>query len=329
MYSIEKLIRRLKLNIAFFILGLIMLVIGANYFVDGAAGIAKRLKVSALLIGLTVVAFGTSAPEVAVSISASLKGNNGIALGNVLGSNIFNLSFILGAAAIIFPLSVERQTIKKEIPIMILSALSLFALGADSVIDKDSNIIISRGDGLMLLLLFVSFLYYVIEVARNSREVIELLDNPIEGNTFKLLVKTVGGLALIISGGYIVVESAVKIATALGISQTFIGLTIVAVGTSLPELVTSIIASIKKNPEIAVGNVVGSNIFNAFFILGASAVISPITVASSLIIDITFNIILSFILLFFSISHRSISKKEGGALLVAFLAYNWYLIASL
>lgn len=317
------------MNIAFFVLGLILLVTGANYFVDGAAGIAKRLKVSALLIGLTVVAFGTSAPEVAVSISASLKGNNGIALGNVLGSNIFNLSFILGAAAIIFPLSVERQTIKKEIPIMILSALSLFALGADSVIDKDSNIIISRGDGLMLLLLFASFLYYVIEVARNSREVVELLDNPIEGNTVKLLVKTIGGLALIISGGYIVVESAVEIATAFGISQTFIGLTIVAVGTSLPELVTSIIASIKKNPEIAVGNVVGSNIFNAFFILGASTVISPITVASSLIIDITFNIILSFILLFFSISHRSISKKEGGALLVAFLAYNWYLIASL
>ncbi|HMM70446.1 MAG TPA: calcium/sodium antiporter [Gudongella oleilytica] len=317
------------MNIVFFIIGLALLVAGANYFVDGAAGIAKRLKVSALLIGLTVVAFGTSAPEVAVSISASLKGNNGIALGNVLGSNIFNLSFILGAAAIIFPLSVERQTIKKEIPIMILSALSLFALGVDSVIDQNSNIVISRGDGLMLLLLFVSFLYYVIEVARNSREVVELLDNPIEGSTFKLIIKTAGGLALIIAGGYLVVESAVEIATSLGLSQTFIGLTIVAIGTSLPELVTSIIASIKKNPEIAVGNVVGSNIFNAFFILGASAVISPIAVNSSLIIDMTFNIILSFILLFFSISHRSISKKEGGALLLTFFAYNWYLIASI
>lgn len=317
------------MNIVFFIIGLALLVAGANYFVDGAAGIAKRLKVSALLIGLTVVAFGTSAPEVAVSISASLKGNNGIALGNVLGSNIFNLSFILGAAAIIFPLSVERQTIKKEIPIMILSALSLFALGVDSVIDQNSNIVISRGDGLMLLLLFASFIYYVIEVARNSREVVELLDNPIEGSTFKLIIKTAGGLAFIIAGGYLVVESAVEIAASLGLSQTFIGLTIVAIGTSLPELVTSIIASIKKNPEIAVGNVVGSNIFNAFFILGASAVISPIAVNSSLIIDMTFNIILSFILLFFSISHRSISKKEGGALLLTFFAYNWYLIASI
>lgn len=317
------------MNIVFFIIGLALLVAGANYFVDGAAGIAKRLKVSALLIGLTVVAFGTSAPEVAVSISASLKGNNGIALGNVLGSNIFNLSFILGAAAIIFPLSVERQTIKKEIPIMILSALSLFALGVDSVIDQNSNIVISRGDGLMLLLLFASFIYYVIEVARNSREVVEFLDNPIEGSTFKLIIKTAGGLAFIIAGGYLVVESAVEIATSLGLSQTFIGLTIVAIGTSLPELVTSIIASIKKNPEIAVGNVVGSNIFNAFFILGASAVISPIAVNSSLIIDMTFNIILSFILLFFSISHRSISKKEGGALLLTFFAYNWYLIASI
>ncbi len=212
---------------------------------------------------------------------------------------------------------------------MILSALSLFALGVDSVIDQNSNIVISRGDGLMLLLLFASFIYYVIEVARNSREVVELLDNPIEGSTFKLIIKTAGGLAFIIAGGYLVVESAVEIATSLGLSQTFIGLTIVAIGTSLPELVTSIIASIKKNPEIAVGNVVGSNIFNAFFILGASAVISPIAVNSSLIIDMTFNIILSFILLFFSISHRSISKKEGGALLLTFFAYNWYLIASI
>lgn len=317
------------MNIAFFVLGLILLVTGANYFVDGAAGIAKRLKVSALLIGLTVVAFGTSAPEAAVSISASLKGNNGIALGNVLGSNIFNLSFILGAAALIFPLSVERQTIRKEIPIMILSALSLFALGADSVIDKNSNMVISRGDGLMLLLLFASFLYYVIEVARNSREVVALLDDPIESNSVKLVAKTVGGLALIISGGYIVVENAVIIATALGLSQTFIGLTIVAIGTSLPELVTSIIASVKKNPEIAVGNVVGSNIFNIFFILGASTVVSPITVVSSLATDMTFNILLSFILLFFSISHRSISKKEGAVLLMIFIAYNWYLVASI
>lgn len=317
------------MNIAFFVIGLLLLVIGANYFVDGAAGVAKRLKVSALLIGLTVVAFGTSAPEVAVSISASLKGNNGIALGNILGSNIFNLSFILGTAAVIFPLSVERQTIKKEIPIMILSALSLFALGADSVIDKNSNMVISRGDGLMLLLLFASFLYYVIEVARNSREVVELLEDPIESSTFKLFLKTVGGLALIISGGYIVVESAVEIAASLGLSQTFIGLTIVAVGTSLPELVTSIIASIKKNPEIAVGNVVGSNIFNVFFILGASTAISPISVVSSLAIDMTFNILLSFILLFFSISHRRISKKEGTVLLAIFVAYNWYLITSI
>ena len=152
------------------IVSFVALVFGANYFVDGASGIAAKLRVPSLLIGLTIVAFGTSAPEVAVSISASISGNNGIAVGNVLGSNIFNGAFILGIAAVIWPLTVERQTIKKEIPIMILSALALFALGADSFLGKSPEMYISRGDGMMLLLLFASFLYYVFEVVRNSRE---------------------------------------------------------------------------------------------------------------------------------------------------------------
>lgn len=317
------------MNAVIFVLGLICLVAGADLFVDGAAAIAKRLKVSALLIGLTVVAFGTSSPEVAVSISASLQGENGIAVGNVLGSNIFNSSFILGVAAIMFPLSVERQTIKKEIPIMILSALALFALGTDSITDNFSRMVISRGDGIMLLLLFVSFLYYVVEVARNSRESIELLDNPIEGNTIKLLSKTIGGLMLIILGGYIVVNSSTSIAKAMGLSQTFVGLTIVAIGTSLPELVTSVVASLKKNPDIAVGNIVGSNIFNIFFILGSSAVISPISIESSLIVEMIFNAILSISLLIFSISHHSISKREGVVLLAFYFVYNGYLLSSL
>lgn len=311
------------------IVSFVALVFGANYFVDGASGIAAKLRVPSLLIGLTIVAFGTSAPEVAVSISASISGNNGIAVGNVLGSNIFNGAFILGIAAVIWPLTVERQTIKKEIPIMILSALALFALGADSFLGKSPEMYISRGDGMMLLLLFASFLYYVFEVARNSRETGVVDEVAASGSTTTMVIKTVFGLALIIVGGNFVVSSAVTIAQAFGISQTVIGLTIVAVGTSLPELVTSVIASLKKNSEIAVGNVVGSNIFNVFFILGASAVIAPLKIEASIFIDLIINIGLSVMLLFFAKSHHKINRTEGIVLMAIYVAYTAYLLLSI
>lgn len=311
------------------VLGLVALVFGANFFVEGASGIAKKLRVPALLIGLTIVAFGTSAPEVAVSVSASLKGNNGIAVGNVLGSNIFNVAFILGIAALILPLAVERQTIKKEIPIMILSSLALFALGADTVFGGASEMVITRGDGVLLLILFASFMYYIFEVAKNSRESVELLVDPLLESTFKLSLKTVGGLVLIVAGGNAVVESAVNIATAFGVSQTIIGITIVAIGTSLPELVTSVTASLKKNSEIAVGNVVGSNIFNVFLILGISAIINPLTIDPSILLDMVFNIVLSFILLIFSVSSSRINRKEGFVLLSLYLGYMAYLLINL
>lgn len=311
------------------IISFVALVFGANYFVDGASGIAAKLRVPSLLIGLTIVAFGTSAPEVAVSISASISGNNGIAVGNVLGSNIFNIAFILGIASMLWPIAVERQTIKKEIPIMILSALALFALGADSFLGKSSEMYISRGDGMMLLLLFASFLYYVFEVAKNSRET-GVIDETVDTSpTSKLIIKTVFGLTLIIVGGNFVVSSAVTIAQAFGISQTVIGLTIVAVGTSLPELVTSVIASLKKNSEIAVGNVVGSNIFNVFFILGASAVIAPVKIEASIFIDLIINIVLSVMLLFFAKSHHKVNRVEGIVLLAIYVAYTAYLLMSI
>lgn len=311
------------------IVSFVALVFGANYFVDGASGIAAKLRVPSLLIGLTIVAFGTSAPEVAVSLSASLSGSNGIAVGNVLGSNIFNIAFILGMAAMIWPITVERQTIKKEIPIMILSSLALFALGADSFLGKSPEMYISRGDGIMLLLLFASFLYYVFEVARNSREQGVIEEISISDSTAKMIVKTLFGLTLIILGGNFVVSSAVTIAQAFGISQTVIGLTIVAVGTSLPELVTSVIASLKKNSEIAVGNVVGSNIFNVFFILGASAVIAPLKIEASIFIDLIINIGLSVMLLFFAKSHHKINRTEGIVLMAIYVAYTAYLLLSI
>lgn len=307
----------------------VALVFGANYFVDGASGIAAKLRVPSLLIGLTIVAFGTSAPEVAVSISASITGNNGIAVGNVLGSNIFNAAFILGVAAIIWPLTVERQTIKKEIPIMILSALALFALGADSFLGENPDMYISRGDGVMLLLLFASFLYYVFEVAKNSRETVVVEEIKVNESTAKMIGKTIFGLALIIFGGNFVVSSAVEIAKNFGVSETVIGLTIVAIGTSLPELVTSVVASLKKNSEIAIGNVVGSNIFNVFFILGASAVIAPLKIESSIFIDLIVNIVLSILLLFFARSQHKINRKEGFVLMAIYFAYTAYLLISI
>lgn len=311
------------------VIGLVALVFGANFFVEGASGIAKKLRVPALLIGLTIVAFGTSAPEVAVSVSASLKGNNGIAVGNVLGSNIFNAAFILGVAALILPLAVERQTIRKEIPIMILSSLALFALGADTVLSGAKEMYITRGDGVLLLILFAAFMYYIFEVAKNSRESVELLVDPMTERTGKLALMTLGGLALIVAGGNAVVESAVSIATAFGVSQTVIGITIVAIGTSLPELVTSVTASLKKNTEIAVGNVVGSNIFNVFLILGISSIINPLKIDSSILLDMVFNIVLSFILLGFSMSKSQINRKEGFLLLSLYIGYMGYLLINL
>ncbi|NLY81392.1 MAG: calcium/sodium antiporter [Clostridiales bacterium] len=307
-------------------IGFLLLIKGADYFVSGASGLAKKLRVPALLIGMTIVAFGTSAPEAAVSISATLKGNSGIAIGNILGSNLFNASFIIGLAALLYPLAVEKQTVKKEIPIMLLSALALLALGADTFLTGSSiPMTLERGDGIVLLLLFSVFMYYSIEVARNSRESMEIEDVVMKGEYIKLVVYTLGGVIGIIVGGNFVVTSATEIATSFGLSETIIGLTIVAIGTSLPELVTSVVAALKKQPDIAVGNIVGSNIFNGLFIIGVSSVISPLVIDDSLIVELILNVIITIVLLWFSRSHHRISKIEGAILLCSYLIYTVYL----
>lgn len=308
------------------LVGFVLLIKGADFFVDGASGIAQHFKVPSLLIGLTIVAFGTSSPEAAVSISAALQGNNGIALGNVLGSNIFNISFIVGVSAIIFPLTVEKQTIRKEIPMTLLAGAALLAVCADNYLDGSSQMVLSRSDGFVLLLLFCIFMYYVIEIVKNSRETMEL-DVHTPTNSFaKDIVFTLGGMAMIIIGGTMVVNSSIEIATSFGISETLIGLTIVAVGTSLPELITSAVASMKKQSDIAVGNIVGSNIFNVMFILGSSAVLRPITADPSLILELLLNIILTIALFFFSKSGRKIDRKEGVILCLSYVVYMGYLI---
>lgn len=303
------------------LIGFGLLIKGADYFVEGSSGIAKALKVPSLLIGLTIVAFGTSSPEAAVSISAALKGSSGIALGNVLGSNIFNITFIIGLSAVLFPLAVEKQTIRKEIPLTLLAGAALLVLSMDEKISGSLPQSLSRGDGIMLLLLFGLFMYYIFEVVENSRESM-VVDTHHNTRDMKLnLIYTLGGLVGIIGGGELVVRSSVAIATSFGLSETLIGLTIVAVGTSLPELITSVVASMKKQSDIAVGNIVGSNIFNILFILGFSATLSPIPFDPTLTMELMLNLGLTFILLVFSRTGHKITRNEGLLLCGFYIVY--------
>ncbi|MCA0384543.1 MAG: calcium/sodium antiporter [Firmicutes bacterium] len=311
------------------IAGFAALIKGADYFVDGASGIAKFLKIPSILIGLTIVAFGTSSPEAAVSISAALKGNNGIALGNVLGSNIFNISVIIGITALIFPLDVHKQTMRKEIPLTLLAGVALLILSADGFLKEGQSLLLDRADGLILLLFFIVFVYYIIEAALNSKDSQEnyLPENDHETPKLGLnILYTLGGLLAILIGGNWVVNSSIEIATSFGISQTIIGLTIVAVGTSLPELITSVTAARKKNTDIAIGNIVGSNIFNIFFILGASALISPIAIDSHLMLELFLNIAMTIVLLIFSRSQNKIVRWEGIAFILLYILYMAYLL---
>lgn len=311
------------------IAGFAALIKGADYFVDGASGIAKFLKIPSILIGLTIVAFGTSSPEAAVSISAAIKGNNGIALGNVLGSNIFNISVILGITALILPLDVHKQTMRKEIPLTLLAGVSLLILSADGVLKEGQSLLLDRADGLILLLFFIVFLYYIIEAALNSKDTQEnyLPENDHETTKLGLnILYTIGGLVAILIGGNWVVNSSIEIAINFGVSQTIIGLTIVAVGTSLPELITSVAAARKKNTDIAIGNIVGSNIFNIFFILGVSAVISPIEIDAHLMLELFLNIAMTIVLLIFSRSQNKIVRWEGIAFILLYILYMAYLL---
>ena len=309
------------------LIGFALLVKGADYFVDGALNIAGALRVSPLLIGLTIVAFGTSAPEASVSFIAALEGNSNVAIGNVVGSNIFNTTFILGVASMVFPLTVKSQTIRKEIPFALLAAIVLFLLISDIQLQNYDINAISRTEGLVLLLFFAIFLYYVFEVARNNRELKNQDPSAqVKPSWVKNLALTVGGIVGIMIGGNLVVENSILIALSLGMSETLVGLTIVAVGTSLPELVTSVTAALKKQTEIALGNVIGSNIFNIFFILGISAAIHPLSVDSKIFLDVFLMIIVTLLVLVISRTNYQITKKEGAFLSVIYIIYLTFII---
>ncbi|GLB61895.1 calcium/sodium antiporter [Cytobacillus sp. NCCP-133] len=309
------------------IIGFALLIAGANYFVEGASKIAVFLKISPLLIGLTIVAFGTSSPEATVSILAALNDNAEVALGNVIGSNIFNITLVVGVTAIINPLQVESETIRKEIPFTLLASTALMIFISDRVLESVSEDIVTRGDGLILLLIFALFMYYLFEVARKNRSNPQGEDVKTSGSIWtKQILFTLAGLAAIIFGGDLVVRSSTEIAVSLGMSETLVGLTIVAVGTSLPELVTSITAALKKQSEIALGNIVGSNIFNILFVLGAAAAITPLGVDPKIVVDITIMILLTVVLLAFSRTHYVVGKYEGSFLAASYIIYLIYII---
>lgn len=269
-------------SVILLLVGLVLLIKGANWMVDGASAMAKKYQISDLAIGLTIVAFGTSAPELVVNAIASLQDHQDIVFGNVIGSNNFNLFFILGLAGIISPLSVQSSTIWKEIPISLLAALLLYFLA--NAFFPGQELLLSRFDGAILLVFFILFLFYVYKQLKNDPAEIPATDKNMTPAKIWMLI--IIGLAGLILGGRLVVNNAIEIAQSLQISEKVIGLTIVAAGTSLPELATSVVAAMKKNNDIAVGNIIGSNIFNIFFILAVSALIKPIPYHSSFNTDL-------------------------------------------
>ncbi len=301
--------------------GFVFVIKGADLFVSGASSLARRLHVSDLAIGLTVVAFGTSLPELAVNVTASIRGDTGITIGNILGSNIANILLILGVAGVIFPLAVTKGTIWKEIPLSLLAALLVGILANDLAIDGAGPSCLTRIDGLVLLCFFAIFLYYTAGIAR--AEGIPAAPHQDVQAAWKTAVLMVAGFSGLLLGSTWVVDGAVKLATSLGVRQTVIGLTIVAVGTSLPELATSAAAAYRKNPEIAIGNVVGSNIFNIFFILGVSSLIRPIPFEPRANVDIGAAIIASGLLFacMFTSKRHILDRREAALFLVLYTIY--------
>lgn len=316
------------MNIVQLIGGLLLILVGANILTDGASSIAKRFNISTLVIGLTIVAFGTSAPELTVSVVSALKGSSDMAIGNVVGSNIFNTLVIVGCTAAIVPISMTKGTLSKEIPLCVLASIVLFICANGVWIDHAPTNSINQSDGLLLLCFFLIFLGYTFAIAHNGEgnEEATIKQMPI----WKAALFIVAGLVGLIYGGDFFVNGASNIARNLGVSESVIGLTLVAGGTSLPELATSIVAAVKKKPEMAIGNVIGSNLFNIFFVLGCSASIHPLNIQG--INNVDFGVLIGSCLLlyFFGLffKKRTVTRWEGIVMVLCYIAYTVYLIKS-
>ena len=309
------------LQIFLLILGFVVLIKGADIFVDGASSTAANFKVPKMLIGLTIVAFGTSAPELAVSIKALASGSSDMVLGNVIGSNITNILLILGVAGVIAPIAIKNNTVRKEIPLCIMITLLLVSQIADLFLDHSKINMITRSDALAIILVFGVFLYYIISMAIKDRKTSKEVEEPKFG-LIKSIAFVIIGLGGIVIGSNFVVDSASEIARMIGWSERLISLTIIAFGTSLPELVTTIISSIKGEQDILVGNIIGSNIFNICMVLGVPvAIFGGIKANNFTGIDLLFFILSAAMLFVFSVSKRKINRLEGGLMLAAFAIY--------
>ncbi len=320
------------LVLVFLVIGFVLLIKGADFFVEGSSSVAKRLHVPSIIIGLTIVAMGTSLPETAVSVSASIAGNNELAVSNVVGSNIFNLMVVIGVCAMIATVNVAKETIQRDIPLSLVCAGLLLLFGIIGVGDK-TGMTLGHFDGVIFLIVFAVYIFYMIKIALKaskqgkkveieggSDEDIKLISVP------KSIVFIVGGAAAIAIGGDVTVDAAARIASDLGMSQTLIGLTIVSIGTSLPELVTSIVAARKNEVDMALGNAIGSNVFNILMVLGIASAISPITIINENIIDLCVLIVFTVCVWLFSGTRKKIGKIEGLCMVALYAAYAVYII---
>ncbi len=309
-------------SIVLLLVGFILLIKGADFFVEGSSSVAKSLRIPSMIVGLTIVAMGTSLPEFAVSVTASLAGNNALAVSNVIGSNIFNLMLVCGACALFAPLIVQKNTLKKEIPLSVVCVVLLLVLGL-------FGMEIGRTDGVILLILFIGFLVWMVKSALKAHAESANLEE--SDNEYKIypawvcVIYIVGGAVAIKFGGDFVVDGASAVAMKAGLSQNLVGLTIVAMGTSLPEFVTSVVAARKNEVDMAFGNVIGSNIFNILFILGVTATISPVAFIMENVIDSVILLIVSILVWVFAWSRLHIEKKEGIVLLACYAGYLLYI----
>lgn len=323
-------------NVVLLLIGFVLLVKGADYFVEGSSSVARRLKIPSIVVGLTIVAMGTSLPELAVSLSAALSGANEIAVSNVVGSNLFNLIVVLGVCAVISPIAVDKSVMKKEMPFMLVITALLILFFADFIMPwskflRTGDIVgtISRFDGIIFLILFAGFMLMTVKGAlkhRKDNADTEEKNDKKEINIWLSILFIVGGAVAIKFGGDFVVDGATELAITFGMSETLVGLTIVALGTSLPELVTSIVAARKGETSLAIGNVVGSNIFNILLILGLSATICPINVIMDSLVDMIIVLTVSVVVFIFGKSKDKISRNEGIIMVLIYVIYMAYAI---
>ncbi len=318
------------INFLFLAGGTALIIFSANWLVEGASAVAKKFGINDLVIGLTIVAFGTSAPELTVNIFSAIKGSVDIAIGNVLGSNISNIFLIIGVAAVIYPIHIQNNTKWKEIPFSLLAIVILGILANDILIDKAGADLISRSDGIILLSFLIIFLIYTFGMAKKGNAPIESDEKIKELPMRKSILLIFAGLAGLYFGGEYLIDGAVAIAKMLGMSERVIGLTIIAVGTSLPELATSVAAARKKKPDIIIGNVIGSNIFNVFFILGTTATISPLPFNSQINFDLIIAMFASILLFITTMTFgkKVIVRTEGIIFLIIYISYITYSVIS-